>query len=44
MASLLGTPERGDWKVCKLDVEEETSMADRFKEQFQSFDLMQSLV
>ncbi|CAK9881409.1 unnamed protein product [Sphagnum jensenii] len=44
MASLLGTPERGDWKACKLDVEEETSMADRFKEQFQSFDLMQSLV
>ncbi|CAK9234133.1 unnamed protein product [Sphagnum troendelagicum] len=44
MASLLGTPERGDWKACKLDIEEETSMADRFKEQFQSFDLMQSLV
>jgi hypothetical protein len=44
MASVLGTPERGDWKACKLDIEEETSMADRFKEQFQSFDLMQSLV
>lgn len=38
LANILGTPERGDWKQCKLDVSEETAMADQFKEQFQEFD------
>lgn len=40
LANILGTPERGDWKQCKLDVSEETAMADQFKEQFQEFDPM----
>jgi hypothetical protein len=40
LANILGTPERGDWKQCKLDLSEETAMADQFKEQFQEFDPM----
>ncbi|XP_073395911.1 zinc finger CCCH domain-containing protein 64 isoform X2 [Physcomitrium patens] len=40
LAKILGTPERGDWKQCKLDVSEETALADQFKEQFQEFDPM----
>lgn len=40
LANILGMPERGDWKQCKLSVSEETEMADQFKEQFQDFDPM----
>jgi hypothetical protein len=40
LANILGTPERGDWKACKLEVSEERALADQFKEQFQKFDPM----
>lgn len=40
LANILGTPERGDWKECKLEVSEERALADQFKEQFQKFDPM----
>ncbi|GLJ46532.1 hypothetical protein SUGI_0980680 [Cryptomeria japonica] len=40
LANLLGKIDRSDWKNCKLSKEEETSMAEDFKNRFESFDPM----
>ncbi|KAL2613505.1 hypothetical protein R1flu_025197 [Riccia fluitans] len=40
VASLMDIPERGDWKACVTTKEEETSMAEEFKQQFSTFDPM----
>ncbi|KAH9328018.1 hypothetical protein KI387_000126 [Taxus chinensis] len=40
LASLLGKTDRSDWKDCKLSKEEETAMAEDFKNHFESFDPM----
>lgn len=37
-ASLLGMPERADWKVCAMDTAGETQVANRFKNLFKPFD------
>ncbi|GAQ77685.1 hypothetical protein KFL_000020470 [Klebsormidium nitens] len=42
LADLRGTPERADWRACKLTTEEETEMADAFKEMFKPFDIMET--
>ncbi|EFJ14443.1 hypothetical protein SELMODRAFT_445909 [Selaginella moellendorffii] len=41
LAGLLGTPEKTDWKACKLTKDEETKLVEDFKQQFQAFDPMQ---
>jgi hypothetical protein len=38
VASLIGRPERADWKVCKLEKDEEVSLTEQFKAGFRSFD------
>jgi len=38
VAELLGFPERADWKACKLDKQQETSVSNNFKKMFQPFD------
>lgn len=38
IVSLLGTPERLDWKACMLSEEEDKADADAFKKAFQPFD------
>ncbi|KAJ4797865.1 Zinc finger CCCH domain-containing protein 59 [Rhynchospora pubera] len=38
LAGLLGTPDRADWRKCKLPKEEEMEMVDAFKAGFSSFD------
>ena len=37
-ATLLGMPERADWKDCALTVDEETQMAGAFKKIFAPYD------
>lgn len=37
-ATLLGMPERADWKVCAMDTAGETQVANRFKNLFKPFD------
>lgn len=37
-AKLLGIPERGDWRVCKLSKDEEKAAAEKFKDDFGTFD------
>eukprot|EP00897_Mesotaenium_endlicherianum_P011003 jgi/Mesen1/9931/ME000070S09221 len=39
-AELLKMPERGDWKACKVSVEEETKIVEDFKALFLDFDIM----
>lgn len=38
MASLLGLPERGDWKACGQDVAEEKRDCTKFKAAFKKYD------
>jgi hypothetical protein len=42
LADLRGTPERADWRACKLTSQEETEMAEAFKEMFKPFDIMET--
>lgn len=38
IASVLGSPEREDWKACSQTEEEEKACAAQFKEAFKPFD------
>jgi len=38
LAKLINKPDRANWKDCKLSVEEETQLTEKFKEEFSSFD------
>ncbi|OAE21764.1 hypothetical protein AXG93_2550s1010 [Marchantia polymorpha subsp. ruderalis] len=40
VATLLNKPERGDWKACVMSKDEETNMAEEFKQLFTNFDPM----
>ncbi|CAM6106973.1 unnamed protein product [Calypogeia fissa] len=40
VAKLVGQPDRADWKACTQTKDEETDMADEFKQQFAKFDPM----
>jgi hypothetical protein len=40
VAKLVGQPERADWKACAQSKEEETDMAEEFKQIFSKFDPM----
>lgn len=40
LADLMGTPERADWKLCKVSTEEESENAGKFKSNFKSYDIM----
>jgi hypothetical protein len=42
LADLRGTPERADWRACKLTTQEEAEMAEAFKEMFKPFDIMET--
>lgn len=38
LAGLLNIADRADWRNCKVSKEEETKMAERFKNGFQEYD------
>lgn len=40
LADLMGTPERADWKMCKMSPQEEVNNAEQFKLNFKSYDIM----
>lgn len=40
LAELIGTPERADWKLCKVSQEEELDNAEKFKSNFKPYDIM----
>lgn len=38
LAGLLNVADKADWRNCKLGKEDETKMAERFKNAFQEYD------
>jgi len=40
LATLMGTPERADWKLCKVSAQDETENAEKFKSNFKPYDIM----
>lgn len=40
LASLVGKPERSEWKACSVTEEQEKERTERFKELFKSYDVM----
>ena len=41
--SVLNMPDRVDWKACSVSKEEETKLANRFRENFEPFDFTADL-
>ncbi|KAH7420763.1 hypothetical protein KP509_13G021200 [Ceratopteris richardii] len=37
LAKLLGVPERGDWRACKLSKDDERTLSDKFRREFSVF-------